>query len=38
MQLDRLLPIPSYAKVMPVTMVFTSSTASTEEGEYSDVS
>ncbi len=38
MQLDRLPPLPSDTKVMPVTMVFTSSTTSKEEGEYSDVS
>ncbi len=38
MQLDRLPLLPSDPKVMPVTMVFTSSAASKEEGEYSDVS
>ncbi len=37
MQLDRLPPLPSDAKVMPVTMVFTNSAASKEEGEHSDV-
>ncbi len=32
MQLDHLPPLPSDAKVIPVTMVFTSSAASEEEG------
>ncbi len=38
MQLDCLPPLPSDAKVMPVAMVFTSSTTSKKEGEYGDVS
>ncbi len=38
MQLDCLPPFPSETKVIPVTTVFTSSAASKEERENSDVS
>ncbi len=38
MQLYQLPPLPSDAKVMPVTKVFISSAASKEEGEYGDIS